>query len=117
MTNLSRQETRRGVISTTSMLESYSSVLISKHTSPTLSFSFGCLERAKRLSKLRPYQKIIFATSDSNEAGIASIWWGVQPVIDDGNLFSKLKHQNLIKKGERIINANDAKHIEVKTVD
>jgi pyruvate kinase len=72
------------------------------------------LDMSKRLSKLRPEQKIIFATDNPAQAGVASIWWGVHPVLQDKDLYSRLRHSNLVTKGQRFIDAADSRHVNIQ---
>ncbi len=74
------------------------------------------LDEAKSLSSMRPAVKIIFAPRDGELAARASILWGVHPVFSSKNLHSTLKNRQLVRKGERFVDATNSKHVTINSV-
>lgn len=74
----------------------------------TSSIAVSDFDLAKTLSWRRPAQKIIFAPKNRKEASRAGILWGVHPVFGH--------YGHLTKKGERVLDATDAKHVKIHLV-
>lgn len=74
------------------------------------------LDTAKALSFRRPGQTIIFATKDRSQASKAAIYWGVHPVFMGNDLVSSLKDRQLVKRGQRLADATDIKHVEIHSI-
>ena len=70
------------------------------------------LEEAKTLSAMRPKQKIIYAPKDKTWAPRASIFRGVHPVFAHGDLRSR----QLVRQGERYVDATDGKHVTIRLI-
>ncbi len=65
---------------------------------------------ARGLSHFRPGFKIILATANEHEAKMASVLWGVSGVVVKGNTHGVLKHHELVKSGDRIMDGTRAHH-------
>ncbi len=87
---------------------------IAGHTGAS-SIAVSDLELAKALSWRRAKHKIIYAPKDKGLAGKAALFWGVHP-MEPGNLVSNLKNGNIVKSGERVVNATNPKHIEIHII-
>ncbi|MBX4187285.1 MAG: hypothetical protein KW802_03470 [Candidatus Doudnabacteria bacterium] len=74
------------------------------------------LDLAKALSWRRPTKKIIFAPKDHDQARKAAILWGVHPIYRGKDLVSSVKNVDLMKKGERLADATDIKHVTVHLI-
>ncbi len=74
------------------------------------------LDMAKALSFRRPSKKIIFAPKDQALVAKGSIYWGVHPVYVGNNLVSSLKNMELVKKGQRVLDATDVKHVMIHLI-
>ncbi|HTL39643.1 MAG TPA: hypothetical protein VL306_02425 [Methylomirabilota bacterium] len=74
------------------------------------------LEHAKTLSAMRPKQKIVYAPKNPEQAAKASIYWGVHPMFSHNNLHSHLKNRQLLKAGERYLDARNVKHVSINLV-
>jgi pyruvate kinase len=68
------------------------------------------LALARGLSHFRPGFKIILATANEHQAKMASVLWGVTAVMIKGNIHGVLKHHDLVKPGDRIMDATKAHH-------
>jgi|GEM_PF-6773688 pyruvate kinase len=76
----------------------------------------GDLDLAKALSWRRPNKKIVFAPQDHSQAARAGILWGVHPIFAGKDLSSSLKNVGLAKKGDRIVDATNIKHVAIHLV-
>lgn len=84
------------------------SLLHMANSADTSTIAVSDLDLAKTLSWRRPVQKIVFAPKDRKQASRAALYWGVHPVFGHYN--------HLIKKGERVLDATNAKHIAIHLV-
>ena len=71
---------------------------------------------AKSLSHRRPKHKIIFAAKDNRLADASAIYWGVHPMYAGDDLLTNIRTNALAKKGDRIMDATQAKHITIHLV-
>jgi pyruvate kinase len=78
--------------------------------------SVNNLELAKGLSFRRPKIKIIYAPNDQRLASKAAIYKGVHPIYLADDLIAAIKEHELAKKGDRVMDATDPKHIEIHLV-
>ncbi len=74
------------------------------------------LDLAKALSFRRPSQKIVFAPKNHHLASKSSIFWGVHPIFRVHDLISSLRNSHVAKKGERVADATDTKHVSIFTI-
>ncbi len=68
------------------------------------------LALARGLSHFRPGFQIILATTNEHDAKMAGLLWGVSGVVVKGNIHGVLKHHDLVKSGDRIMDATKAHH-------
>lgn len=71
---------------------------------------------AKALSYRRPSRKIILAPGNHEHAAKAGIYWGVHPVFGDADALSLVKNADLLKKGQRLVDATEPKHVTIHMV-
>jgi hypothetical protein len=74
------------------------------------------LDLAKALSWRRVRNKIVYAPEDHNLAAQASLFKGVHPVYFSHDLGATLKDIGLVKKGDRIMDATEPKHVAIHLV-
>ncbi len=74
------------------------------------------LELAKALSFRRPDKKIIFAPDDHNYARRGAIYKDVHPIYRGPDLISSIKNAKVMKKGERVVDATDSKHVAIHLI-
>ena len=86
------------------------------HHAGAKSIAVSDLDLAKSLSWRRPNKKIIFVPKNHDLARRAAIYWGVHPVYFGTDLSSTLKHAKIAVKGDRVVDAMDAKHVAIHLV-
>ena len=82
----------------------------------TSAIAVSDLYTAKALSAMRSNQKIVYAPKDPALAPQGSIFWGVHPVFQQNNLHSHLKNRQLLKRGDRYLDARNTKHVTINLV-
>ncbi len=65
---------------------------------------------ARGLSHFRPGFQVILAANNEHEAKMAGVLWGVAAVMVKANIHGVLKHHDLVKPGDRIMDATKAHH-------
>jgi pyruvate kinase len=71
---------------------------------------------AKALSFRRPKRKIILASEHPMHSPKAGIYWGVHSVLGGADALSISKNRDLLKKGQRLVDATDTKHVSIHLV-
>jgi pyruvate kinase len=96
--------------------QSWDSILdIASHAGSN-SIAVSDLNAAKALSWRRPNKKIIFAPKDHELARKGAILWGVHPIYRGTDLVSSIKNVDVMQKGERVLDATNAKHIKIHVI-
>jgi pyruvate kinase len=89
------------------------SILHIGHHADTHSVAVSDLGLAQALSYRRPNKKIIFAPDDESQAARGALYWGVHPVFHNGDLMQSLRTLKLTKKGQKLVDARDIKHVNI----
>ncbi|MBX4191684.1 MAG: hypothetical protein KW804_02715 [Candidatus Doudnabacteria bacterium] len=92
------------------------SLLDMTHHAGAQGIAVADLDIAKALSWRRPKKKIIFAPKDQNQARKAAIYWGVHPIYRGKDIVSSIKNVELMKRGERVLDASDPKHVTIHLI-
>ncbi|OGE73805.1 MAG: hypothetical protein A3C49_01245 [Candidatus Doudnabacteria bacterium RIFCSPHIGHO2_02_FULL_42_25] len=92
------------------------SILDIAHHAGCSAVAVSDFDLAKALSFRRPDKKIVFAPDDHNLARRAAIYKSVHPIYKSRNLISSLHDAKMMKKGERIADATDAKHVAIHLI-
>ena len=99
------RERRGNKFKTRQSILSHSLIHIAQHSKASL-IVVGSIGTAASLAHFRTDLKIVLACRNETELCAGNLVWGVTPVLYKGDLTSALKHSNLIKKGERFIDAS-----------
>ena len=83
----------------------------------TSAIAVSDLEEAKALSAMRPDQKIVYAPKDPTLAPRGAIYWGVHLVFERKNFMAALNNRDLVKKGQRVLDARDTRHVAIHLVE
>jgi len=86
------------------------------HQADTHAIAVSDLGLAKALSMRRPKRKILFVPENPDHASRAAIYWGVYPVFAGPNAFASARNQELVRQGQRVMDATTPKHITVHMV-
>ncbi len=82
----------------------------------TSAIAVSDLDLAKALSFRRASKKIFFAPKDKSAAARGGIYWGVYPIYMGNDLISSLKNTRFVKKGERMVDATNIKHVAIHSI-
>ncbi|HEX9503935.1 MAG TPA: hypothetical protein VF974_06515 [Patescibacteria group bacterium] len=92
------------------------SLLDLAHHAGSSGIAVSDLDLAKAMSWRRPSKKIIYAPKDDDHAAKGSIYWGVHPIFRGHDLVSSIKNREMMKKGERVTDATDIKHVAIHLI-
>ncbi len=92
------------------------SVLDIAHHAGCSAVAVSDLDLAKALSMRRPDKKVIFAPEDHDHARRGAIYKSVHPIYKGRDLISSLRNAQMMKRGERVADATDTKHVAIHLI-
>ncbi len=92
------------------------SVLDIAHHAGCTGVAVSDINLAKALSFRRPDKKVIYAPDNHDHARRAAIYKSVHPIYMGNDLVSSIHNSQLMKKGERVADATDTKHIAIHLI-
>jgi pyruvate kinase len=92
------------------------SVLDIAHHAGCSAVAVSDLNMAKSLSFRRPDKKIIYAPDNHDHARRAAIYKSVHPIFMGNDLVSSLRNSQMMKRGDRVADATDTKHVVIHLI-